>query len=95
MNQIVSIEQSVYGTKDSFVSVLTDRSINFDREAEFALQTLYGNDYAMKIAMQNRRRSLPPSSTLQPLASASTRRRSRPTSCRATAKSASTSATWA
>lgn len=54
MNQIVTIEDSVYGTKDSFVSVLTDRSINFDREAEFALQTLYGNDYAMKIAMQNR-----------------------------------------
>lgn len=54
MNQIVTIEDSVYGTKDSFASVLTDRSINFDREAEFALQTLYGNDYAMKVAMQNR-----------------------------------------
>ncbi|HFF2842581.1 TPA: recombinase RecT [Stenotrophomonas maltophilia] len=54
MNQIVTIEDSVYGTKDSFASVLSDRSINFDREAEFALQTLYGNDYAMKIAMQNR-----------------------------------------
>lgn len=54
MNQIVTIEQSVYGTKDSFVSVLTDRSINFDREAEFALQALYGNDFALKIAMQNR-----------------------------------------
>lgn len=54
MNQIVTIDESVYGTKDAFVSVLTDRSINFDREAEFALQALYGNDYAMKIAMQNR-----------------------------------------
>ncbi|KGM25277.1 recombinase RecT [Stenotrophomonas maltophilia] len=54
MNQIVTIEDSVYGTKDSFASVLSDRSINFDREAEFALQTLYSNDYAMKIAMQNR-----------------------------------------
>ncbi|WP_312321317.1 recombinase RecT [Stenotrophomonas sp.] len=54
MNQIVTIDESVYGTKDAFVSVLADRSINFDREAEFALQTLYGNDYAMKIAMQNR-----------------------------------------
>jgi len=54
MNEIVTIDQSIYGTRDSFVSVLTDRSINFDREAEFALQSLYGNDYAMKIAMQNR-----------------------------------------
>lgn len=54
MNQIVTIDQSIYDTRDSFVSVLTDRSINFDREAEFALQALYGNDYAMKIAMSNR-----------------------------------------
>lgn len=54
MNEIVTIDQSIYGTRDSFVSVLTDRSINFDREAEFALQSLYGNDYALKIAMSNR-----------------------------------------
>ncbi|WWW34558.1 recombinase RecT [Stenotrophomonas rhizophila] len=54
MNEIVTIDQSIYGTRDSFVSVLTDRSINFDREAEFALQSLYGNEYAMKIAMSNR-----------------------------------------
>lgn len=54
MNQIVTIEDSVYGTKDSFASVLSDRSINFDREAEFALQTLYSNKYAMEIALQNR-----------------------------------------
>jgi len=54
MNQIVTIEDSVYSTKDSFASVLTDRSINFDREAEFALQALYNNDFAMKIAKQNR-----------------------------------------
>ena len=54
MNQIATIDQSIYDTRDSFVSVLTDRSINFDREAEFALQALYSNDFAMKIAMQNR-----------------------------------------
>lgn len=52
--QLVTIEDSVYGTKDVFASVLTDRSINFDRECEFALQALYGNEYAMKIALQNR-----------------------------------------
>lgn len=54
MNQIVTIEDSVYGTQETFASVLSDRSISFEREAEFALQTLHGNDYAMKIAMQNR-----------------------------------------
>jgi recombination protein RecT len=52
--QLVTIEDSVYGTKDVFASVLTDRSINFDRECEFALQALYNNDFAMKIARQNR-----------------------------------------
>lgn len=52
--QLVTIEDSVYGTKDVFASVLTDRSINFDRECEFALQALYNNDFAMKIALQNR-----------------------------------------
>jgi recombination protein RecT len=52
--QLVTIEDSVYGTKDVFASVLTDRSINFDRECEFALQALYNNDFAMKIASQNR-----------------------------------------
>jgi recombination protein RecT len=54
MNEIVTIDQSIYGTRDSFVSVLTDRSINFDREAEFALQSLYGNKFAMEVAMKNR-----------------------------------------
>jgi recombination protein RecT len=52
--QLVTIEDSVYGTKDVFASVLTDRSINFDRECEFALQALYNNEFAMKIALQNR-----------------------------------------
>lgn len=54
MSNIAVIEQDIYGTKDSFMSVLVDRSINFDREAEFAMQVLQGNDYALKIALSNR-----------------------------------------
>ncbi len=54
MSNIAIIEQDVYGTKDAFLSVLSDRSINFDREAGFALQTLLNNDYALKIALSNR-----------------------------------------
>lgn len=54
MNNIALIEQDIYGTKDSFLSVLTDRSINFEREAGFAVQSILGNDYATKIAVSNR-----------------------------------------
>ncbi|WCE04468.1 recombinase RecT [Pseudoxanthomonas sp. JBR18] len=54
MNNIINIEHEIYSTKDAFMSVLADRSISFDREAEFAIQLLYGNDYAMKIAMANK-----------------------------------------
>lgn len=54
MSNIAVIEQDIYGTKDSFMSVLTDRSINFDREAGFAIQVLQSNDYALKVALSNR-----------------------------------------
>lgn len=54
MSNIAVIEQDVYGTKDSFLSVLTDRSINFEREAGFAVQAILANDYATSIAMSNR-----------------------------------------
>lgn len=54
MSNIALIEQDIYGTKDSFLSVLTDRSINFEREAGFAVQSILGNDYATSIALNNR-----------------------------------------
>jgi recombination protein RecT len=54
VSNIALIEQDVYSTKDSFLSVLTDRSINFEREAGFAVQSILGNDYATKIAVSNR-----------------------------------------
>ncbi len=54
MNNIAIIEQDIYGTKDSFLSVLTDRSINFEREAGFAVQAIMANDYATSVAMNNR-----------------------------------------
>lgn len=52
--ELTTITQDIYGTRESFTSVLTDRSLNFDREAEFALQTIAGNPYSMKIAIGNR-----------------------------------------
>lgn len=53
-NAVATISQDIYGTRDSFASVLTDRSLNFEREAEFAIQTITANDYSMKLAVQNR-----------------------------------------
>lgn len=53
-NAIATISQDIYGTRDSFASVLTDRTLNFEREAEFAIQTISSNDYATKVAMGNR-----------------------------------------
>jgi len=53
-NAVTTIANEIYAARDSFVSVLTDRTLNFEREAEFAIQTITGNDFAMKMAMQNK-----------------------------------------
>lgn len=54
MSNIATIEQDIYGARNTFASVLTDPSLNFEREAGFALQTFHSNDFAAKIAMSNR-----------------------------------------
>ena len=51
---IATIQGDIYGVQAQFNSVLVDKSINFEREAGFALQLLEINDYALKIAMGNR-----------------------------------------
>lgn len=53
-NALQIITGDVFAAKDTFLSVLTDTSLNFDREAGFAIQTLMANEYAMKIATSNR-----------------------------------------
>jgi len=54
MSNIATIEADIYGTKDQFHAVLSDNSVNFDREAGFAVQILDQNEYALKIALGNR-----------------------------------------
>ena len=54
MSNLALIEQDIYGTRTSFASVLTDKTLNFEREAEFALQTFQNNDYCAKVALNNR-----------------------------------------
>jgi recombination protein RecT len=53
-NALALITGDIYGARDAFDAVLADRSINFDREAEFAIQVLSQNDYALKLAQGNR-----------------------------------------
>jgi recombination protein RecT len=54
MSNISVIQGDIYGVQAQFNSVLTDKSINFEREAGFALQIIEGNDYAQRIAISNR-----------------------------------------
>lgn len=54
MSNIATISQDIYGARDSFATVLTDKSLNFEKEAGFALQVLQASDYALGVAMQNR-----------------------------------------
>lgn len=54
MNNLAVISQDIYATRDSFAAVLTDPSINFEKEAGFAIQVLQNNDYALKVATGNR-----------------------------------------
>lgn len=54
MSALDIITGDIYASKEAFASVLTDHSLNFEREAGFALQTLTGNEYALKLALANR-----------------------------------------
>ena len=53
-NALVLLHDDVYGSKDTFVAVCSDRSLNFEKEAGFAIQSITTNDYACQIAMKNR-----------------------------------------
>lgn len=51
---IAIISRDIYDQRDEFVKVLADPGINFEREAEFAMQIIEGNSYMLKTALQNR-----------------------------------------
>lgn len=53
MSNIVKIEDVIYGIEQRFTQVLSDQSVRFQREAEFALQILYANNYLLDIARAN------------------------------------------
>lgn len=49
-----AIVELINTTKDSFMAKQATQDISFDAEAGFAVQSLVGNSYSTKIAMQNR-----------------------------------------
>jgi recombination protein RecT len=53
-NALQVITDEIYGVRASFESVSVDRSINFEREAGFAIQMISASDYALKVAMGNK-----------------------------------------
>lgn len=53
-NAVVQITDEIYGVRASFEAVSVDRSINFEREAGFAIQMITATDYALKVAMGNK-----------------------------------------
>lgn len=54
MNNLAVITQDIYDSRDTFAAVLTDPSINFEKEAGFAIQVLQQNEYALGVAVKNR-----------------------------------------
>lgn len=53
-NNLQVITDDIYSTKEAFSAVVSDKDINFDREAGFAIQAISGKDYTLGVAMKNR-----------------------------------------
>lgn len=53
-NALATISGDIYAMRDQFDAALIDRSINFEREAGFAIQQISSKDYTLKCAMGNR-----------------------------------------
>lgn len=54
LNNLAVITQDIYDSRGTFAAVLTDPSINFEKEAGFAIQVLQNNEYTLKAAMNDR-----------------------------------------
>jgi len=54
MNNLQVITDDIYSTRESFAAVVSDKDINFEREAGFAIQALSKNDFSIRIATNAR-----------------------------------------
>ena len=53
-NAVQVIEGDIYGVEQAFGAVSVDRSINFAKEASFAMQAIFASDFATTTALKNR-----------------------------------------
>lgn len=53
-NDVALITGEIQAAKGAFMAALADSTINFEREAGFAIQALSNNDFALKVACENR-----------------------------------------
>lgn len=53
-NALSLISGDIYSAQTQFENVLSDKTLNFEREAGFAIQVLGGSEFAMKTATGNR-----------------------------------------
>lgn len=53
MSNIAIIQEDIYSTRERFEK-MSGGALSFEREAGFAIQIVAGNDYSMRIAMDNR-----------------------------------------
>ena len=53
MNNLAIIKDDIYSTRERF-DKMSGGALNFEREAGFAVQIVAANDYAMRVAMDNR-----------------------------------------
>jgi len=54
MSNLALITKEIYAIEPAFKKVQIDASINFQREAGFAIQVLESNEYALRLALGNR-----------------------------------------
>ncbi len=53
MSNLAVIKDEIYALRDTFQSRLTNKSLNFEVEAGFAVQQLESNDYLLSVALGN------------------------------------------
>ena len=53
-NDLELITECIYTSKSDFNSVLSDKSINFEKEAAFAIQHFSNNEYSLQVALKNK-----------------------------------------
>lgn len=54
MSNLQVITDDIYSTREAFSAMVSDKDINFEREAGFAIQAISAKDYTLGVAMKSR-----------------------------------------